>query len=498
MTISFNEVPSNVRVPGAYVEIDVSRANNTAQVDNRMLVIGQRLSTGTVSANVPTLITSYAQAVTSFGQGSMLANMFKTIFDNNSFTEKWCVAIDDDAAGVAAVGTITITGAATESGTISLYLGGVLVSVSVAKGDVMTAVATAVAAAINANVDLPVTATVINDEVDNIVEVTYRHKGLVGNKFDMRLNYRGVLAGEKTPAGLILDIVQMGTATAGTTDPDLSNAIAALPDEIFNHWVVPYISSGVLDDLDTEMDSRWSPTRMLEGHVITADKGTVSALSTLGNSRNNQHMTIFDAANNSPTPPYLWAAAVCAKIAYYASIDPARPFNTLELVGVLAEPLQDRRTIAENNTLLYDGIATHSASHSGKVTIQRLVTTYQLNSLDVADAAYLDANTLYTLSYYRQSLRARITSRFPRHKLADDGTRFGAGQAIVTPKIIKAEIVALAKEWEEKGLIEDMDQFKADLIVERNADDRNRVDAMLPTNLVNQFHIFAAQISFIV
>jgi phage tail sheath gpL-like len=498
MTISFNEVPSNIRVPGAYVEIDASRANNNSQLDNRILVIGQRLSTGTVAPNIPTLISSYAQAVTSFGQGSMLANMFKTLFDNNSFTEKWAVAVDDDNAGVKAIGRITTTGTATESGTISLYLGGVLVSVSVATGDAMAAVATAIAAAINANLDLPVTASVVNDDDDNIVAVTYRHKGLVGNKFDMRLNYRGVLAGEKTPAGLTLAIVQVGVTTAGTTDPDLSSAIAALPDEIFNHWVVPYISSGVLDDLDTEMNSRWSPTRMLEGHVITADKGSVGTLSTLGNSRNNQHMTIFDAAYNSPTPPYIWAAAVCGKVAYYASIDPARPFNTLELVGVLAAPAEDRRTLTENNTLLYDGIATHSTSRTGKVTIQRLVTTYQLNAFDVADAAYLDANTLYTLSYYRQSLRARITSKFPRHKLADDGTRFGAGQAIVTPKIIKSEIVALAKEWEEKGLIEDIDQFKTDLIVERNADDRNRVDAMLPTNLVNQFHIFAAQISFIV
>lgn len=496
--ISFNEVPSNIRVPGAYVEIDSSRANNNTQLDSRILVMGQRLSTGTVLANVPTLITSYKQAVISFGQGSMLANMARVLFNNNSFTEKWFIALDDNGAGVAAKGKLDFQNSvATAPGTISLYIGGVLVSVGVATGDEDDDIATAVAAAINANADLPVTAAV-NGDNDYQVDITYRHKGLVGNKLDMRLNYRGSLAGEALPAGVTCTITAIGTATAGTTDPTIDAAISALPDEVYNYWLIPYISSGVLDALDDEMNRRWGPTVMLGGHVFTADKGSVGTLSTLGNGRNNQHMSIMDAGNDSPTPPYEWAAAVCGKVAYYANIDPARPFNTLELVGVLPERAEYRRTLTENNTMLYDGIATHNTSKAGVVSIQRLITTYQANALDVADAAYLDANTLFTLFYFQQTLRARITSRFPRHKLADDGTQFGEGQAIVTPKIIKAEIIALAMEWVEAGYLEDIQQFKDELIVERNLNDRTRVDAMLPTNLVNQFHILAAQISFIV
>jgi phage tail sheath gpL-like len=494
MSISFNAVPSTIRVPGPYIEIDASRANNNSQIDNRMLFIGQRLSTGTVAASVPTLITSANQAKTAFGQGSILANMLEKSFENNSFTERWAIAVDDDAGGVKAIGSITMVGTASAAGTISLYIDGVLVSAAVAASDAVTAQATAIAAAINANLDLPVTAT--SDA--GVVTVTHRHKGLVGNKTDMRLNYRGVLGGERLPAGTAATIVQVGTGTAGTADPSISPAIAALPDEIFNYWVTPYISSTILTALDTEMTRRWGPTVMLEGHVFSADKGSVGTLSTLGNSRNSEHMSILDAANNSPTPPYLWASALCSQVSYYASIDPARPFNTIQLVGILAEPPEDRRTLLENNTLLYDGIATHSVSKAGVVSIQRLVTCYQTNALSVADGAYLDANTLFTLSYFRQSLRARITSKFSRHKLADNGTRFGSGQAIVTPNIVKAEIIALAKEWESAGLLEDIVQFKDELIVERNANDRNRLDALLPTNLVNQFHIFAAQISFIV
>lgn len=40
--------------------------------------------------------------------------------------------------------------------------------------------------------------------------------------------------------------------------------------------------------------------------------------------------------DGSPTPPWLWAAATAGQVSYSANIDPARPFKTLALTGVLA------------------------------------------------------------------------------------------------------------------------------------------------------------------
>jgi len=492
MTISFNQIPNNIRVPGVYAEVTNQLAQSAQSQNTRILVIGQRLSTGTVTAGVPTLITTKEQAITSFGRGSMLANMFDTLFANNPYTEKWAVALDDNGAGAKAVGKVSITGPATAAGTINLYIGGVLVQCAVASGDAATAVATALAAAINAAHDLPVTAAV-NGTNAYEVDVTYRHKGLVGNLLPMRLNYRGALGGETTPAGLIIAITQLAN---GTANPDIATAISALPDEIFNFWLMPYIDATNLIKLENELISRWGPMRMLEGHGFLASPGSVSELSTLGNSRNNEFSGIMDAALSSPTPSYLWAAAVCGQVAFAATNDPARPFNTLELVGVLPENDEDKRNITERNTLLYDGISTHTVSRSGAVRIDRLITTYQFNSAGVPDSSYLDANTPLTLSYLRQSIRARISQKFPRHKLAADGTRFGEGQAIVTPKILKAEIIAAAAEWEEAGLIQNIDDFKQNLIVEINANDKTRVDVMMPPTLVGQFQIAAFQIAF--
>ena len=43
---------------------------------------------------------------------------------------------------------------------------------------------------------------------------------------------------------------------------------------------------------------------------------------------------------------------------------------------------------------------------------------------------------------------------------------------------------------------ESLDQYKADLIVERDAGDPKRINALVPPDIVNQFRAFAAAIQF--
>ena len=61
----------------------------------------------------------------------------------------------------------------------------------------------------------------------------------------------------------------------------------------------------------------------------------------------------------------------------------------------------------------------------------------------------------------------------------------------MTPSIIRAEIIALYAKLEKKAIVENADLFAKFLIVERNEDDPNRVDVLLPPDLVNQLRVFA-------
>ncbi|MDR1521128.1 MAG: hypothetical protein LBU23_13450 [Planctomycetota bacterium] len=63
-------------------------------------------------------------------------------------------------------------------------------------------------------------------------------------------------------------------------------------------------------------------------------------------------------------------------------------------------------------------------------------------------------------------------------------------------RIAKAECIVKARDWEERGLVENVEQFKDELIVERNASDPNRLDFLVPPDLMNQFIVGAVKIQF--
>lgn len=484
MSLSFNAIPINIRTPGQYIEVDNSRAvQGLPAVRHKILVIGQRLSTGTVLAGVPTRILSAAQGEEFFGRGSMLAAMLAALKAANTYTECWAVALDDNGAGVQASGTLTLGGSPTEAGTLNVYIAGQLVQVAVVSAATTGSLATALAAAVVADTTLPVTASATG----SVVTFTARHKGEVGNGLDVRLNY---YSGERTPKGLTATVVPLGS---GTANPTAQVAITAIGDEQYHTLVVPYTDAANLTLVEALLASRFGPMVQKEGHAFAAAAGSHATVTTLGGGRNSPHLTIM-GAGKSPTPTYAWAAVAGAVDAYEP--DPARPRQTLVLPGVLPQAIADRWTRDERNLALFDGISTTVVDAGGQVLIERLITTYQTNAFGVADISYLDVETLRTVAYLRYTVRARIASKYPRHKLAADGTLFGAGQAIVTPNTIRAELVALFMDWMDAGLAEGLEQFKRDLIVERSSTDPNRVDAIIPPDVVNQFRVFAAQVQF--
>ena len=60
----------------------------------------------------------------------------------------------------------------------------------------------------------------------------------------------------------------------------------------------------------------------------------------------------------------------------------------------------------------------------------------------------------------------------------------------------RAEAVAAFMDWQELALVENLDQFKADLVVERNSRDVNRMDMLMPPDLVNQLRFWPTLIQF--
>ena len=496
MPVSYNHISPSTRLPLFWAEIDPSQAG-TFQNYQRALVLGYKTAAAPATANALVRVSSPDQAKALFGRGSQGAGMFEAWFKNNTFDEVWGIAIAEPGAGVAATGSIEVTGTATASGILSLYISGRRVQVGVTAGDTKSAIATAIAAAINANVDLPVTAAVIDDADDDTVALTAKWKGIDSNGIDVRVNYLGQIGGEALPAGVTLTITAMAS---GTGNPDLTSALAAIGDQEFDTVVIGWNDATTLNAVDLEWShvgdvGRWSWLRQLFGHVYSAKDGTVGDLQTFGQTRNGAHITCF-GYRGSPTPFWERAAMFAAQAHRALMNDPARPLHTLPLNGMLPAIISQRFTKGEKNSLAFDAISVCKETEDGVCQIETSFSMYQKNTHGLDDNAFLKVQTLATLAYVLRSLRYRIVQKFPRHKLANDGTRYGPGQAIVTPKVAKAVIVAHYRELEYLGLVENAEAFAANLIVERNANDPNRLDVLYPPDLVNQLDVFAVLAQF--
>jgi phage tail sheath gpL-like len=355
----------------------------------------------------------------------------------------------------------------------------------------------AIVAAINAIPGLPATGS----GSVSPVTLTADNKGTLGNSIDIRLNYFGVQQGESTPAGLTLTVTAMA---GGATDPDLGGLDPILGDVNYDFIALAgYNTTTLLNEIQTLMSNssgRWSWTRANYGHVWTAKMDADATGATnlaFGTARNDPHVA---AVTYEPAPPPPWAVAATwlGAVAPALKADPARPVQTLTLPGLLAPPKSGRYTKSTRQSLLSSGLATMTYNSDGTCQIQRCVTTYQKNPAGAADQSYLDTETLYQLMFIARFRVNRIAQKFPRAKLAADGTNFGfqgvaSGETpnIVTPSVMRSELIAQYAELIDLGICQDMDDYKAGLVVQLNANDASRLDVLDDPILIGGLRVTA-------
>jgi phage tail sheath gpL-like len=511
MPISFSNIPANIKVPLYWVEVDPSMAG-LPSINLRALMVGVMTADGDATPDVPIPIGSQAQADIHFGPGSELSRMFQAFYSNNFANEVWALPQKEPTGASPSTGTITITAPPTQAGTLHLYIAGTAVRVNTMTTDTIDDIANAIADAINNNyVDngdpaLPVTAVA----AAGVVTLTSTFKSVNANDIYVSMNYYGSLGSEWTPIGLGITLppgnpsgtppIPVGFLAGGVGVPDFNNSIAAIQKQPFEYVAQPYTDSNSLFLWDQEYGftdtGRWGWQRQQFGHVFCAKRGDYADLLTFGDTLNSGVESIMAFETTTPSPMFEACAAYAAKAQRALINDPARPLQTLSLNNIKACPIPDRFNFPELNSLASNGLAIQEVGSDNQPMILREQTTYQLNLYGQSDDAYELVTTLATLAKVLRNQKQAITSKFPRSKLADDGTKFGPGQAIVTPGIIKAELVNEYQIDMWNGLVENLRAFKANLIVERDPNNPNRVNVLYPPDLINQLRIFAVLAQF--
>lgn len=467
--ITFDQIPSSIRKPGKYFEFNTKLAVRTLPANKqRMLIIGQRLAAGIIAALTPTQVFSDAEAAADFGNGSNAHLMVRAAIKANPYLDLTVCALDDMVAGVAATGTLTITGPATGPGVIRLYIGAKKIEVAIATSDIATAIAAALNTEIGKYADLPVTAAVNL----GVITLTARHKGTVGNQVD--------LVAEVTAPGVAAAVVAMA---AGATDPDTATAFAKVFAEQYDVICIPYIDATAIGALKTHLDAVSGPIEQRPGVGVYALDAALATATTLAPQINSGRIT-NGYMRGTKSPTYEMAAAYAAVVAFEE--DPARPLNTLALAGINAPPIEQRLSRTEQESCLNNGVTPFEVGPGEVVQIVRAITTYTKDANNVADISLLDLTTIRTLDYARKAFRERVALRFPREKLSSR-----------TPDRVRTEIIDVAYKLEELEILENVKDNLAGIIVERDLLDPNRLNVKIPADVVNGLHVIAGRIDLL-
>lgn len=468
-SIQFDTIPASIRKPGVYAEFNTRLAVRTLPANKqRLLIVAQRTAAGTAPAGVPAGVFSDEQAATLFGRGSMAHRMVKAALVANRYVEVTVLPLADAGAGVAAVSTVTVSGTAVTAGTATVSVGGQSVSVGVAATASAASIATALKAELDKLSDLPFSASVAGA----VITLTALNKGTVANGI--------TIAAATDASGITLAAAQ---TTAGSIDPDLTAALASVFTASHEIIVWPYANQAALTALRTHLRDRSSALEQRGGRGVCAATGTLSAATTLAGQVNDGRI-LLALLPASATPGHELAAAL-ASIAAFEE-DPARPLNGLELPGVLPPALAARLSRTEQEVALANGVTPLEVGPGERVQIVRAITTYTLNAAGIPDIALLEWTTIGTLDYVRRAVRERIAMRFPRDKMV-------AG----IEARIRSEIFDVLLKCEDLGVLEQVQANKDGIVVQRSTQDPTRMDAAIPTDVVNGLHVFAARIDLL-
>ncbi len=487
--MKFNQIPIDMRVPGSYIEIDNSQAfRGLSGMPARVNIIGQKIATGIAEKNESVMVLTADAANKLFGAGSQLAAMATKLLDAlpGIGVEIWATPQEDADASTAATGNI-LYGGTIKAGVAYLYIGGYRLAIGIAADDTLANIASNTVDAIN-DANIAVSAA-INGVTDGQVDLTARNKGEEANNLDIRFSYH---ADETLPEGLTTTITAM---SGGAGNPDITEVFAAWGSEWYTDIAVPYTDAANLTALKTEMADRYNALAAISAHAYLSIAGTHAELITEGQNHNSPHVT-FLPFDKSPTATYECAAILTGVAAFHAKQDPARQMRGAILKGILAPVVSKRFSMQERDLLLRYGMSTWGTDADNNVRIERLITTYRENQVGAADPSYLDVTTVKTVAYLRYDTNTHISLRYPNWKLADDGTNVSRGDNVMTPSTMRSTLIGRFKKWEEQGLVEGLDQFKRDLIIERDDNDPNRLNAIIPPDIINNMRVFAGSLQF--
>lgn len=476
--------PTSNRYPGSTVEIHFGAGSQSpGAAPIRCLAIGYGYTGGTAVVNTIYQPLSKDEARVLHGPGSALhlaaIAFYEEYPEGAFFTLQYAAA----GGGVAAVNTLTITGAAVIGGTLTVELNGRFLQIAVDDAMSVANQRTRVIAEWNKQVDWPATAGVGTNAGE--IDITWKWKGPTGNQIQVR-----ALATSITGSSYAVTV-----KTAGATDGNPATALDALADEEYHFLIAGQdhtdATTGVPAFL-AEVNTRSTPERGLYGGLIigsTGSFGTVTALALAMNA----HRGYVEWDRNSNMLTIEIAAKWAAWRAKYRQSDPTANLikngGDNKVFAVWRPPYSpaDRITRIEATQALNSGVSSIRYTKQNTAYMVRPITTRFQDINGGPDYRTLDCIKVDMLDWFARDLNSNFPVRFPNYKLRDDST-LPPADLVADPRLIRSWIFAdFLKQYEVNGWVKNVDKWNGLLEVKIPTSPSGRAVAKVPVDVIDLF-----------
>lgn len=507
MAISFNFFPPYRRASTRVVEqVGRKRTQGGAYIPEKVLIVGQ-------FDQAKTDVTEYEvfhgynaeDFANKFGYGSDIHRQAIKILEplGGFYEHIYAVAVEAPEAAVAANGTVTFDDAATSSGTWYIDVGGETYQVNVASGDTAISQAKAFAAAITADINAPVSATVGGIGSENIVTVTAKTKGVIGNDIGIRLNPQGISQSANNPSGTTITVPVSGYLTSGTGDINVTDVFTnadgsdRLGDTWYTFITCPSAIANNLAIYKAKLNARFeaSPNRMLATVTAYGPKTTYAQYIEIPEDTNCKFIApVWDARVLLPNNEF--GAAVIGYVVASALQDPGRPFIGIETTIPVLPDVSDL-TYAQVDALFRAGGGYCKVNASGNLCIGDLAVSYRLTAAGGATEEWYDLVSVTMRQQKAYAVEQLLRGEpYVRGMLTSDDV-VTAKEYVIKPKKLIADLFALIDSWATEGWTKNPESVKDTVLAEINATNNSRLDAEFTDDEAKALRIIAVKAAFL-
>lgn len=516
----------NVNSPltGIYIVAQLGVGAVSTPQPRRIMLLGNMLSGGTMSAASPTQFFSPDDARTKAKVGSELALGAEAVFAQKKDAEVWGCAVAEGGSSVQALGKVVFANNAGTSGVVRVVIAGQRVDdVAVAAGDTPTVIGAAVAAAINAVSSLPVTAA----SVSGTLTLTAKQGGPRGNEivFSVELTTTttttAINGGSASATG---GAARMGTGSGGATAGSVAdNFAAALAACASGEWLLVAActdQTNINRVRDHIAQYAGIPDLKRQQGIVALKALDVATANGIGVATNSARMQIVyardaNAANDTVdpwTPSTMVVAASVAAARLYGDGSVGNGGTVLGEVAYAAANLDGCQLGAVRSPALFAAnlIGTELASalnsglsplvpsavNPGYQQLYKSVTTYCRDASSNPTKAVHDTSKVTVADLTAARCTARTRADFPNKNLVPEPStpRPPNTPNSVQPSMVRAAWLDELFKMEAEDLLVNVARYADAVIAQQSPDNPSVILGQIPIDVIDHFHTGAATV----